>query len=623
MTEYAAFISYSHADHAIARWVHRALEAYRFPKVLVGIDTHVGPVPTRLPPIFRDRDELPASANLGEELAAALSASRFQIVLCSPRAAASKWVNEEVITFKRLHGEARTLAFIVDGEPYAGGADECFPPALRFRLAPDGTLSEVQAEPIAADIRPGKDGRRLALLKILAGLSGLKLDALARRDVQRRQRRMVYLTSASLSIAVVTAGLAVYAESQRRIADRQRLTSERSLEFLIGTFEIANPATENPRTIPVLSVLDRVSKRAGTELKDEPAVSARLLQTTGDIYFNLGLTRESERDLRASVALQPSLSEGRARAMLKLSALAYRRGDAQASAALIDEASRSYRPNDPAAPALDALVAERRAMVAFIEGRYAAAAEGLEAAAALYQALPEDHREDLARTWLNEGRALVRQRRYDEADRLFDKTADIYVARFGKNHVLTADVIRNQALADFESGNLARAEQRNGRALDIYNKVFDGDHPVLGAALILDGRIRTARGDTVGALSALDKARGLFTRIYGATNAAVGDVDFYAAEALSNAGHTDAALQRAAATKAIYDAAYGPDDPDQVELLLLRSRILARAKRWDEAARVCAAGIRLQTRIDPKDPNLADIRQSCAALTSSNQAVIR
>ena len=48
------------------------------------------------------------------------------------------------------------VSLIVNGEPYASGyADtaqyECFPPALRFKLGDDDELSDVQAEPIAAD----------------------------------------------------------------------------------------------------------------------------------------------------------------------------------------------------------------------------------------------------------------------------------------------------------------------------------------------------------------------------------------------------------------------------------------------------------------------------------------
>ncbi len=72
--------------------------------------------------------------------------SACQIVICSPQAAKSKWVNEEILAFKRLGREDRIFCLIVGGEPNAtdmpGREDEeCFPPALRFRLGQDGDLS--------------------------------------------------------------------------------------------------------------------------------------------------------------------------------------------------------------------------------------------------------------------------------------------------------------------------------------------------------------------------------------------------------------------------------------------------------------------------------------------------
>jgi hypothetical protein len=60
---FAAFISYSHADAAAARWLHHRLETFRMPRALVGTETPFGPVARRLPPSFRDRDELPASGD--------------------------------------------------------------------------------------------------------------------------------------------------------------------------------------------------------------------------------------------------------------------------------------------------------------------------------------------------------------------------------------------------------------------------------------------------------------------------------------------------------------------------------------------------------------------------------
>lgn len=167
---YRAFLSYSHRDERWAAWLHKSLESYRPPKQLVGTQTPGGEVPRRLNPVFRDREELASATDLGEVISAALRESACQIVICSPNAARSKWVNEEILAFKRLGREDRIFCLIVAGEPNAsdipGRADEeCFPPALRFRLAADGTLGDSRTEPIAADARPGKDGRSNAKLK--------------------------------------------------------------------------------------------------------------------------------------------------------------------------------------------------------------------------------------------------------------------------------------------------------------------------------------------------------------------------------------------------------------------------------------------------------------------------
>src|SRR5262249_141462 len=86
---YRAFISYSHRDKGAATRLHRALESYWIPSKLAGKTTAVGVVPRRLKPIFRDRDELPASADLGAQLNAALSSSMFLVVICSPASARS------------------------------------------------------------------------------------------------------------------------------------------------------------------------------------------------------------------------------------------------------------------------------------------------------------------------------------------------------------------------------------------------------------------------------------------------------------------------------------------------------------------------------------------------------
>jgi WD40 repeat protein len=218
-SEFWAFVSYSHADRAWADWLHRALERYRIPRRLVGVTTPSGPVPARIAPVFLDRVELAASTDLDASMADALRASRSLIVICSPAAAASRRVIQEIEVFQELK-KGRVLCLIVAGRPNAekrggGTAEECFPPPLRSLPA---TGNGKFAAPLAADARPGKGGRQEALLKLVAGILNLNLDQLRQRDVQRRRVRWVAALALSLTGMVSASALGLYAWSQRNAA---------------------------------------------------------------------------------------------------------------------------------------------------------------------------------------------------------------------------------------------------------------------------------------------------------------------------------------------------------------------------------------------------------------------
>lgn len=236
--KYWAFLSYSHTDKKWGDWLHKALETYRVPRRLVGKESRDGKVPERVYPIFRDREELPVSADLGSNINEALAESRYLIVICSPRSAQSRWVGEEIKTFKKLGREDRILALIVDGEPNASDGkpgfkveDECFHEAMRYRMV-DGEPTEIRSEPIAADAREIGDGKTNAKLKLLAGLLGVNYDDLKQREQERRLRRARRLVAAAVSLIAVFAALSVAlffnARAARQARDEARATLSRS-----------------------------------------------------------------------------------------------------------------------------------------------------------------------------------------------------------------------------------------------------------------------------------------------------------------------------------------------------------------------------------------------------------
>src|SRR3982751_6902290 len=111
-TRYYAFLSYSHKDSELADWLHRELERFRVPHALAGKLTANGVVPRRLTPVFRDQQDLSAGGELADEIKAALAASQFLVVLCSPTSARSRWTNQEIESFKRTRPESCVIAAV-------------------------------------------------------------------------------------------------------------------------------------------------------------------------------------------------------------------------------------------------------------------------------------------------------------------------------------------------------------------------------------------------------------------------------------------------------------------------------------------------------------------------------
>lgn len=235
-SHYRAFISYSHQDEAWARWLQRALESYRIPKRLVGTAGEFGTIPRRLRPIFRDREDLSSASDLTGRIKQELAASETLIVLCSPAAARSRWVEEEIRYFRRLGRGDRILALVVAGDPQAEDPERaCFPAAL-LRHA-DGSARE----PLAADARKYADGRALARLKLVAGMLGIRLDELRRRDAQRRNRQRLGWTAATLATAVLIGWLAWSAVTTQEAVRVQRANTEELLSFMLGDLKRLDP----------------------------------------------------------------------------------------------------------------------------------------------------------------------------------------------------------------------------------------------------------------------------------------------------------------------------------------------------------------------------------------------
>jgi tetratricopeptide (TPR) repeat protein len=226
--KYKAFISYSHEDEKLATWLQRALEHYRVPAKLRRQHADDRPLPSRLHPIFRDRNELASASDLSASIRSALDCSDALIVVCSPTAAKSKWVGEEIRYFQAIDRSARIYCLLVSGNPDRHHPDCAFPAALLE--SDDGKPLH---DPLAADIRDEGDGKRGAMLKIAAALLGVGIDDLKHRDAQRKHRLWGAVAMGSLAVTVITIGFAIAAVLAREEAEIRRAQAEGLISFML------------------------------------------------------------------------------------------------------------------------------------------------------------------------------------------------------------------------------------------------------------------------------------------------------------------------------------------------------------------------------------------------------
>jgi tetratricopeptide (TPR) repeat protein len=493
--KYRAFISYSHADTVWAKWLHRALEGFSIDKDLVGRETVTGAIPKTLRPIFRDRDEFTAGHALSEQTLTALDASQALIVICSPVSAKSRYVNEEVRLFRSRHAQRPVIPLIVGGKP--GDAEfECFPASLKFNLDAEGGITDVSVEMLAADACEDGDGKSLALAKVVAGLLGLSSDDIFRRAVRDRRRRQQRWIAGLSVVTVALAGLAVWAEINRREAVTQRTEAVRNFEIakqgaesLIFDIAQALREQEGMRTETVRKILssaEQVINQLASKSEQLKRLQGIMLDEFAQTYGSQGDTAKQEEMARKARAIFDRLATtgGNDSASQHFLSMAdIRIGDALQSRGKIDEALASYRKSLVVATSMaktypDDTLWQRRSAVSLERVGDVLLAQGKSAEALAYYQQSVTMRERLA---LAEPDDIEGQRDLAVG---FDKVGEALMAQ-------------NDTAAALKSYSDSLAIKKRLASADPNNTLWQKD---LAIAYLKQGEVESARSNYVNAL---------------------------------------------------------------------------------------------------------------------------
>ena len=295
---YRAFISYCHQDRKSAARLQTVLENFRLPPDASRRGDH----PERLRPIFRYREVLGSSHDLTTVIRAALEDSACLVVVCSPRAAASRWVDAEVSHFIARRGPKNVLCFIIDGTPNSDDpARECLPACLRH--------AQTGRELLAADARPEGDGWRDAVLKTVVGLTGLTFPALARREQTRLRHRAFAWAASGLVLATVFGALAVHSARNAAAARQSAHSAGLIADYLTDVLSQFSPReSDNAARAALLPLVDgSTAPDRLRRLESDPQALIRVRFILGRAYLELNAADRALPLLEDNVALARKL----------------------------------------------------------------------------------------------------------------------------------------------------------------------------------------------------------------------------------------------------------------------------------------------------------------------------
>ncbi|MFH1679439.1 MAG: serine/threonine-protein kinase [Candidatus Eisenbacteria bacterium] len=422
--------------------------------------------------------------------------------------------------------------------------------------------------------------------------------------------------------------------------------------FLVDLFAISDPRVARGREITAREILDKGAGKAERELSGQPLVLARLVETIGIVYMNLGLYDESESlhqktlgireerlgpdhpDVAASLnhlantlhmrgeydgalvlheralavresALAPD-DPDLAVSLHNLADLLEDRGDYERARALFERAleikEKSLGPDHPAtAAALHDL-----ALLLSETGDLERARALLERALAIQERAYGSVHSDIAQTLENLGGLHGTLGEYETARALKERALAIREEVYGPEHPLVANSLSNMATLQWETGDYESARRLYERALAIEEEALGPNHPDLASTANNLGILLWSIGDHEGARRLFERALLIWESALGPDHPNVATALGNIGGLLNETGEHEAACAYHERALAITEKALGPDHPDVAHPLNNLAEAYRLSGNFEEARPRYERALAIwETALGPEHPVLA------------------
>lgn len=309
----------------------------------------------------------------------------------------------------------------------------------------------------------------------------------------RHKAGFAFLTT----LFIVVAGFGIWMNTLYRLEREQRRQALANLsraatseDFLVSLFKTSDPDRVSRQDLTAREILDRGAEQI-RELKDQPIVQAKLMNTMGAAFRNLGdydrakqLLDEAVRLCRESIGTRHSIY---GESLNQLGRWMKEAGDYPEATRYLREALEAHRElfgaGDPTV-AHDTLVLAATLRDA---GEYALALPLAREALTVHRSLYGQRHGEVFRCVLTLASVLLELGEYEEAERLGDEA--LVIVRHlpglkGDAHAYVAGALGFRARVQKAKGNYAEAEALERQVREIYQEELGAEHPYVAATMI-------------------------------------------------------------------------------------------------------------------------------------------
>lgn len=230
--KYDAFISYSRKDKAFAEKLEHALENYRPPKGL-GLEN-------KYLKIFRDEKDIeygPYEENIEEHI----KASAKLLVICSPNARTSEYVNQEIQIFLNHNLNNNIAPIIIDGvidyEATSGQENmKAFPNALVEAMKIPLAIDYRNFNTTKQDIKKDFSNSWYSILAKIYKIDRDIIEQLDKKKIAKQRRTWLSLTASAF---VILTALTFYAFAQRNVAINEKKRADSNAQIAADSAKVA------------------------------------------------------------------------------------------------------------------------------------------------------------------------------------------------------------------------------------------------------------------------------------------------------------------------------------------------------------------------------------------------